>query len=148
MTEQMGQRIYVIPLHYPCNFSVRAELFQSEKKFLMQIPVLHSPLPGEPNSLDLWKDPGICISSKLPRGFWHAGSLTVSLSLQKAGGLLSQSEGRGTAPPVFTFLSPPVPGNNQGATNGGFCKPTAWEVPPDFCQEQSLLRASSPLIIT
>lgn len=32
MTEQMGQRIYVIPLHCPCNFSVRAELFQSEKK--------------------------------------------------------------------------------------------------------------------
>ena len=82
--------------------------------------------PGDPNTREAWLSFQLC------------GRLGPSFPITGQRHSLC-----GFSPPF-----PAVSGNNQGATNGGFCKLTAWEIPPDSSQEQSLLRASNPLIIT
>lgn len=89
----------------------------------MQIPASHFP-PSYLLDL-LQKDPGIFICNKLPQEILAHRKPGCNSSSAENWGLLPQSGGRGIAPTVFTFFSPHVPGNNQGATNGRFCKPTA-----------------------
>ena len=116
MTEQ---RICVNPLHYPCNSSVRVELFQ--RICVTFLPSWRAKLTGS------LKGPRNLHSSNVCRGFEHTGSLTVIPALKNAGVFFPNQRAEAQPLQFLPSFPPLVTGNNQGATNGGFYKPTAQE---------------------